>query len=315
MRAHFVRPVKTIHTYKYILLNMSDKYSCFICGTVFNVEPYIDKVFSNIKKLASSFKEIRIILSYDASSDNTLARLLNYKSDPDFPYQIDMIINQNPRTNIRTQNISNARNRILEHINNLVDSHQCPLNEWTHMIMMDMDDKGATYFHEDVLERALMRDDWDSISFNRLWYYDIWALSLKPFVYSYFSWKPSENMTSNLGTDPGTTSYIMREHVVSKLRELDRGELLECQSAFNGFAIYKTAKFLDCRYDWRIPVYLMSLSDLEENRRAFALADPTVPFHEVSFDPDCEHRHFHLQAIRKNQARIRISPEILFLDN
>jgi len=27
---------------------------------------------------------------------------------------------------------------------------------------------------------------------------------------------------------------------------------------------------------------------------------------------DCEHRSFHIQAINKNQARIRISPEVLF---
>ena len=33
---------------------------------------------------------------------------------------------------------------------------------------------------------------------------------------------------------------------------------------------------------------------------------------EQSIMDDCEHRSFHVQAINNNNARIRISPEVLF---
>jgi len=36
------------------------------------------------------------------------------------------------------------------------------------------------------------------------------------------------------------------------------------------------------------------------------------PFHIEISSEDCEHRYFHLQAIEKNRAKIRISPLKMF---
>jgi hypothetical protein len=50
----------------------------------------------------------------------------------------------------------------------------------------------------------------------------------------------------------------------------------------------------------------MSEDILEKNKKLF---DYNISYHH---DLDCEHRKFHLEAIKKNNARIRISPLFLF---
>lgn len=73
----------------------------------------------------------------------------------------------------------------------------------------------------------------------------------------------------------------MREYVGNLLEKAKQtpNDFITVYSAFNGFAIYKWSVFQECNY---------------------------------SSTDDCEHRHFHLQAIRDKNARIRIYPKSLF---
>ena len=267
-----------------------------ICGCVRNCEKYIDSVFNTITQIESVFSETRIIIAYDESTDKSLVKLVKYKRE--YGPRMEVLINRHPLSPYRTQNIANARNSILDKIRETDDS-QFPV-----FIMMDFDDVCAAPLDINVLKRALNRkSEWDSISFNRPGYYDIWAVSLKPFVYSAWGW-----------TEPREVVKIMREYVVDKLDKLDPNELLECSSAFNGFAIYKTSVFLKCSYDWRRPLEYMTLEDIEQNREALKSSSRSIryPLDKFVEEPDCEHRSFHMSAIHRFGARIRISPEILF---
>ena len=82
--------------------------------------------------------------------------------------------------------------------------------------------------------------------------------------------------------------------------------MIECASAFGGFAIYRTNKFLNCYYYGRLNLSLIPQHLIKQN----------IDLFKGKFDyskvEDCEHRYFHLMAIDKNHARIRISPEIVF---
>jgi hypothetical protein len=272
----------------------------FICGTIRNAGQYIEKVIENIRKISLLFDKVHIIFAYDDSHDRTLHHLLEFKNKSEF--DVDVLVNTNPLSSIRTQNISNARNTILNKLREYKARDKN--NEWRHFIMMDMDDICAKDIHLDVLQKHLEDDTWDSLSFNREDYYDIWALMIGPFFYSCWHW-----------TDPHYVAYIMRERVKYELREADQNSLVSCNSAFCGFAIYKIDKFIDCQYDYRIPYYLMKMEWLKENIDALPQANMIYITPENQNDPfnhDCEHRHFHLQAILKNHARIRISPLCLF---
>ena len=49
--------------------------NCCIRGTVKNVGPYLDKIFSNIEQLGALFENYVIIFYYDHSTDNTLQKM------------------------------------------------------------------------------------------------------------------------------------------------------------------------------------------------------------------------------------------------
>jgi hypothetical protein len=89
--------------------------------------------------------------------------------------------------------------------------------------------------------------------------------------------------------------------------------LLPCLSAFNGFAIYKTAVFLDpgIQYDGCVRLDLVPPQELKMHAGA---AKSRLVFqdygHVKGRYEDCEHRTFHRQGIKKG-AKIRITPDIL----
>jgi hypothetical protein len=174
--------------------------------------------------------------------------------------------------------------------------------------MMDMDDVCSGNININVLEKYINNDSsWDSLSFNRRNYFDIWALSLDIYLLSCWHF-------------PGGFDIVNRikSYVNEKLSKLKPDDLLECFSAFNGFAIYKKDKFTGCYYDWQIHnnYDLFSIEDIERNEKALCTKFTIDKSYHIVVNPitDCEHRYFHMKAIEKNDARIRISPLLLFTD-
>ena len=76
-------------------------------------------------------------------------------------------------------------------------------------------------------------------------------------------------------------------------------DFIPVYSSYNGFAIYKSDKFLNCSYSSNIDITLFPKK----------LLPPQII---NKFTNDCEHRKFHLEAIKKNKARIVVSPLSIF---
>jgi hypothetical protein len=168
--------------------------------------------------------------------------------------------------------------------------------------MMDMDDVCAKPIKLEPLDRVMKETDkWDSCSFNRAGYYDIWALSYPPYIYSCWGW-----------VDPVTVVHTMQDDIIYKLRETPDHEYFPVLSAFNGFAVYKTPIFLKCCYDWRMPKKYMRLQDLQANQQILGFRASFSPLDKQTDEADCEHRHFHMQAIYDYGARVVICPEEIF---
>ena len=123
-------------------------------------------------------------------------------------------------------------------------------------------------------------------------YYDSWALSIYPYITNCFIY--------NIGYHPGVdkVNRIARKNKINKL--------IPCSSAFNGLAIYRTNKFINCRYNGSFNLKNIPHSLLIMNMKAVR------GFKKDTQIEDCEHRAFHFEAIQKNSARIRISPFKLF---
>lgn len=257
--------------------------NCCICGTVRNCEPYLNKVFENIEKIGSLFDDYTIIIYYDKSSDNSLQVLKEYQNKNT---KLFIYINKEPLSEYRTFRIAKGRNTCL----NFIKENQ---TEFPYFIMMDLDDVNSKEVNIEPIKKVLNRDDWDSVSFNKPVYYDIWALSIKPYYLS----------CAHIGGEAGNA---MSKYIINILNNAKKDDLIECASAFNGFAIYRTEKFLNCYYYGRLNLSLLPKDLIKQNIDLFK---GKFDFSKVE---DCEHRCFHLMAIDKNQARIRISPEIVF---
>ena len=86
-----------------------------ICMCVYNNESGLRDVFRNIRLLKPMFNELRIIVAYSPSHDQSLSILMNNAEDA---LSIEIIhVDVIPNVN-KTRNISNARNALLQKINN-----------------------------------------------------------------------------------------------------------------------------------------------------------------------------------------------------
>jgi hypothetical protein len=269
--------------------------NCYIGGCARNCAIFLEKVFMNIIEIGKVFDEYKIVIAYDKSNDGSLDILLKMKEKYS---NIEILININQLSNSRTVNISEARNQILQYIAN--DNN----DSYKYFIMMDMDDVCQNLIIQpNVLEKYLIQNnDWDAISFNRDDYYDIWALSIDPYLFS--CWHFGKTIESRRDS-----VNIIKKYVQDLLSHLGKDELLTCHSAFNGFAIYKKDKFINCKYDGNI---ISSMNLLGSRFIHIQEQSYNKPFHIEISSEDCEHRYFHLQAIEKNHARIRISPLKMF---
>ena len=235
-----------------------------------------------MEKIGSIFEDYKIILYYDHSDDDTILKMRNYqKLNP----RLIIYVNDSKMLPYRTHRIALGRNTCL----NIIREN---FSDYEYFIMMDCDDRCVKDMNMNLLMYYLMRNNWDSLSFNHPdGYYDTWALSKIPFVASCHHFR-----------DNGMGARYLK----SIMKRTPKNALIPCLSAFNGFAIYRTNKFLNCYYDGRfrldyIPKKLLRLNMRKAGRMIFS-----------QNKEDCEHRFFHFSAIYKNNARIRISPLCFF---
>jgi hypothetical protein len=272
--------------------------NCCICGPVKNCGPYLLKVFENIELIGSLFDDYKIIIFYDNSTDNTLDILKDYQNKND---KLIFYINTTTISKFRTHRLAYARNFCL----NFVKKNK---ELFPYFIMMDFDNVNSKNINIEILKKSLIRNDWDGLSFNtHPIYYDTWALSIKPFYFSYLHFKFNNYYRND---------DLIKNYINELFKLIPKNLLIKCLSAFGGFSIYRTNKFLDTYYDGRIRLDLIEPNLLNEQKK---FLKTKITFNQKSDlvntnYEDCEHRAFHLQAIKNSGARILISPEILFTE-
>ena len=256
---------------------------CCICGTVKNCGPFLNKVFKNIETIGKIFDNYQIIIAYDHSNDNSLEILQHYQSKHN---NLILHIETEPQTPYRTHNIARARNKCLDIIRN-------NFNNYEYFIMIDCDDVCSNSVNlQYILYYLNVNTEWDALSFNKQPYYDTWALSKYPYVFSNMHFKNPE----------GYGTFI--EKII---KETPKGTLIPCLSGFNGFAIYRTNKFISYFYDPKPRLDLIPKHLIAKN---IQLCGPMY-LKDKGAIVDCEHRSFHLMAVNDG-ARIRIAPEVIF---
>jgi hypothetical protein len=241
------------------------------------------------------FNDYRIIIYYDKSNDNTLEKLKKYS---EINNKMILYVNTSTLLQYRTHRIALGRNMCLQMIRE-------NFSNYPFFIMMDCDDRCARDMNINLLRKYLYTNSWDCLTFNYPGgYYDTWALSKLPYVLSchhFTDWGAGQRMITNI------------------INKTPHDKLIPCLSAFNGIAIYRLNKFINCNYDGRyrtdyIPRWMIS-ANLKANPTPIKpnmLSNITSSGDRLHHE-DCEHRYFHIQSVLKNNARIRISPCCLFI--
>ena len=271
---------------------------CCFCICVYNNEKGLPTVLSNIMKLQTLFSGSRVIAAYSSSNDASLSILHAYGVEVIIvpPYlqktQLKFLPKKVavPTIANRTARIANARNCLLQRIREAY-------SDFEFFAMIDANNYSCVGdVNLDSVSSVLQRDDWDSISFNReAGYYDMWALSYAPYIYSFMHFTDTQRVVSDMGTH---FNYLLNDYIANRPTEL-----IPVYSAFNGFAIYRTPKFLNCSYSDVIHTELLPVIQEQVGMYGSPIQ---------IFTGDCEHRKFHLEAIRKNGARIRICTQSVF---
>jgi hypothetical protein len=267
--------------------------SCVLLSAVRDVAPHLTAVYDNLCRLRPMFRDLSLAFFYDESEDDTRELLSRLQRRGETEIPVHVLENECEPERERTWRLAHARNRLLDHV-------RAMRNRPEYFVMVDGDDAASGPMRPGVLRPYLERNDWDALTFHRPGYYDIWALSFWPHIHHCWGF----------GIRSLYWEGLIRRDVVERLGQLPAEGLLECHSAFNGFAIYRTELFLDGEYDGKTERHFD-----DEVYAAAAEALPPGFLDDITPIPtgeNCEHRGFHIAATRRNGARIRISPHFLF---
>jgi len=256
--------------------------------TVRDCAPYLFQVLYNIERLRTLCKEFHLIVAYDHCMDGSETLLQLYQWFSSYP----VYLLPSTETSVhRTVRIANARNRCLEKLETL----SVPFH-----FMIDADDVNCASWNLSLVKSYLERDDWDSVSFNRKNYYDIWALMYSPFNHHCWGFLSHSR----------DVVEFMKQDVTKRLDECD--EWIPCDSAFNGFAIYRTPLFKGIRYDGEYKNLRPLIGEDKRRQTLDALKPLELPLVlDEAYPQSCEHLYYHLLAKQRN-ARIYISKYSIF---
>ena len=224
----------------------------------------------NIQHLLNTLKDPKlgsVILYSDLASKNA------FLSANSSPYSIidDVYVHH-----IRTYRIAMCRNTLLRKVAELI-SLKNERAEDVHFIMMDLDGINDKQFNMSVFNEVTRNLNlWQSLSFNRPTYYDLWALRYKRIDINVWNSK-----------DPGASIKVLQNDIKHELSSSDN-PYFPVYSAFNGLAIYHYNYTLGCVYD------------------GSELGRPGTP-------EDCEHVVFHKCMILRNNATVVIYKHSLVL--
>ena len=234
--------------------------SVIICLPILNVQKYLMSVLENVIIISKLFEKIIIIFGYDHSIDLSLEIIQNFKKTQESEnFHIEILINNNPMEKYRTHNLENIRNIMISCI---YDKY----SDYDYFIMMDTDDVCSKKINIEILRKHLLNNDkWDSLSFNRLDYYDIWALQYYPFIFHCRGFSQSNYYVIK----------YMKHDITNILKIKNTDDYFSVYSAFNGLAIYKLKKFINCKYDGKTQKYFCNYeqgSKTKSNRAASSAA-------------------------------------------
>jgi hypothetical protein len=263
-----------------------------LCFCVRDCGKYLPDIFKNIELVKTLDLNVFSVFIYDNCTDNSQILLEEYQQKNSETVIIRNIVNTSKH---RTERIAKARNTCLEIVYN-------ELKYISYHIMIDCDNVCSPTWNIDIIDKYLNNfdnDNWDCISFNRDYYYDIWALLYDDF--KHHCW----GFGKNIGNKSNNVLSVMKNDITNKLKNCEMNSI-EVMSAFNGFCIYKTERFKGLYYDglYRNVKDLITEEERLNTINKFKTYNLDLELHNN--EECCEHIFYHLNALKKG-CKIKIS--------
>lgn len=289
-----------------------------ICGVCKNVAPFLDKMKQNIESLGKVFKDYKVIVYENNSTDNTkdlLKRWANINSNIKIISE-DLTVDQFQNiSKARTFNNKPCRMEVIAYARNQVlkEVYRPEYNDYKYLIMTDLDFR-TNWNIESITSSFLKTEPWDVISANgvspNMNYFDKYALR-----------------SPEIPFGPEVTGQGFWEKDVPKHLQYSGDALIEVMSAFGGFAIYKIDSIRDLYYsglaDETLKKFYVSILDNPNYQNHWSIKGildvfkklKDIPFYNNSgYDLPvcCEHVIFHARLKKRNKnAKIYINPSML----
>lgn len=202
-----------------------------VVGIVKDVEKTLKRDIKNVTTALSFFQDVHWFLVESNSSDNSKQTLLEVKNtNKNFDYVSIETLDKS--FNFRTERLAIARNKYLAFIREHVD----PI-EYPYIVIADFNLLNYKLSIESVLT-SWSRSDWDVVTANQsARYYDVWALR-HPLWSPNDCWEQHEFLKKYIKNPEIVNSYSLRSRMLKIPKD---SNWIEVDSAFGGFAIYKSS--------------------------------------------------------------------------
>jgi hypothetical protein len=259
----------------------------YIIGCAKDVSMHLPKVRKNIDIVKNLFIDYKVFVYSDSLSMPAFTEW--HARDPKVT-----VIAENFQHPSRTTRLAHGRNLLLQQVHtdiNKTDSGDSQSLENVFIVMIDFDDVNARPFNRTTVKNALIqRNRWDVVSFNRFYYYDIWALRYDRFNINVW----------NFGAQSTVLRDVIEADLTSQLNP-HQTHLFPVVSAFNGIAFYRASVTFPC-----------SNAYSGSNSETQLFATHTAYNHtRASIPEECEHVSFHRCLVSKSKARVRIFSGII----
>jgi glycosyltransferase involved in cell wall biosynthesis len=216
-----------------------DEKSLCILGCCKNVEQYLPQVLNNLDTIKSWWKECKIVIFENDSTDNTSKLLLDWVKEKGDHREIVQEVDLNKRFPVRTMRLAYIRNRLLHYIHPSFD----------YFMFIDMDNVLNTPVDKESFESCFkMNVEWDMVTANsKSGYYDIWALRI-PGLMEIDCW---DYYNRNIRFGEKTSEELLEMLIYKWNRFMNESTApIELNSGFNTAMICKVSALRRCcRYN------------------------------------------------------------------
>lgn len=208
-----------------------------VCGTVRNLEKIIEKEIIHFKKITKIFKKVNFLLVESDSEDKT-CNILKYIKNKESNFRFISLGNLKKDIPLRTERLAFCRNIIVDEV---IKNYKTV----DYIFMADMDGVNNMLTEKNIIECWQTSVDWDVICANQLsFYYDIYALRQD-------FWNNNDCViTKNKLESIIGINNAHKVAIESKQIKINPNmPPIKVNSAFGGFAIYKSKVFISGRYN------------------------------------------------------------------